>query len=79
LLARLVVLIAKPYLALGHVISVSASVRVTPYAKEGAEPNTFFGYADEALYVGKDAERNCYRIYSTATKSKRLQSSADDR
>jgi diguanylate cyclase (GGDEF)-like protein/PAS domain S-box-containing protein len=79
LLERLIALISKPYCLLEHEIKISASVGVTVYPEDAAEPDTLLRHADEALYAAKDAGRNCYRVYSDATKLESHRSSNDDR
>jgi diguanylate cyclase (GGDEF)-like protein/PAS domain S-box-containing protein len=53
LLERLIALIAKPYCLLEHEIKISASIGVTVYPEDAAEPEILLRHADEALYAGR--------------------------
>ena len=48
----------------GQVVSISASIGIACYPKDGSDYRNLFRHADEALYEAKEAGKNCYRMYT---------------
>ena len=56
--------IASMPVSIDHsLVSVSASIGVTLYPRDDADPDTLLRHADQAMYRAKDAGKNCYHIY----------------
>ncbi len=47
------------------VLNVQASIGVTIYPNDSAEPDTLLRHADQAMYHAKAQGRNCYRLFDT--------------
>jgi len=64
-LGRLLETLARPYQLgeCGHPAEVSASVGVTLYPLDRADPDTLLRHADQAMYQAKLAGRNRYQIF----------------
>jgi len=56
--------LALPYLLNGNDVYISASIGISPYAKESASADAMLVQADLALYRSKDEGRNQYRFHS---------------
>jgi len=48
----------------GYELDVSASIGIAFYPSDGTDAFELMKKADTAMYVAKDAGRNCYRLYS---------------
>ncbi len=48
------------------VLHVSASIGVTIYPQDNADADRLIRHADQAMYVAKQAGKNCYRLFDTA-------------
>lgn len=48
----------------GYELDVSASIGIAFYPSDGSDAFELMKKADTAMYVAKDAGRNCYRLYS---------------
>ncbi len=60
---RLLSLIAQP-IALGpETVTISASIGVSIYPTDDADPDTLLRHADQAMYLAKQAGRNRYHLY----------------
>jgi diguanylate cyclase (GGDEF)-like protein len=65
-LARLLEAISAPYVVAGTLrAGVSASIGVTVFPDDDAEPETLLRHADMAMFVAKQAGKGCYRLYDT--------------
>ncbi len=62
--ARLVELIARPYVVRGQVAMVGASIGVALAPQDGAEPDTLMSRADLALYQSKGQGRGRYSFFA---------------
>ncbi len=62
-LNRLLQVIAAPYTLDHHVTRLSASIGVTLYPADGADPDTLIRHADQAMYVAKESGRNRYHLF----------------
>jgi diguanylate cyclase (GGDEF)-like protein/PAS domain S-box-containing protein len=65
ILAKLVAELLRPYdLHGGAKARVSASLGVSFYPDDAADPNTLMEHADKAMYTAKQAGKNAYCLYS---------------
>ena len=55
--------LAAPYLLHGNTVQTTPSIGVALYPEHGADADTLFKCADEAMYAVKHAGRNGYRFY----------------
>ncbi len=55
--------LAAPYLLNGNTVNTTPSIGVALYPQNGADADTLFKCADEAMYEVKNAGRNGYRFY----------------
>ncbi|MBN2753123.1 MAG: EAL domain-containing protein [Rhodospirillaceae bacterium] len=52
-----------PFIILGHSITTTASIGLTLYPDDGREAEILMRNADAAMYLAKDAGRNCQRCF----------------
>ncbi|HLF95842.1 MAG TPA: EAL domain-containing protein, partial [Methylococcaceae bacterium] len=62
-LARLLQRLAAPFPVDGHEINVSASIGVTLFPLDGANPDILLRHADQAMYQAKQSGRNRYHFF----------------
>jgi diguanylate cyclase (GGDEF)-like protein/PAS domain S-box-containing protein len=62
-LERILEAIAQPVDLGEHQVSVSASIGVTLYPVDDADPDTLLRHADQAMYQAKQAGRNRFHLY----------------
>ena len=62
-LNRMLEAIAKPMRIKGQMVKVSASIGVTLYPRDDAEPEALLRHADQAMYQAKQLGKNRYQIY----------------
>jgi len=48
------------------VLNISASIGVTLYPQDGADADQLIRHADQAMYLAKEAGKNCYHLFDTA-------------
>ncbi len=60
---RILKSIAKPFVVAGKSITVSASIGMTFYPMDDADPDTLLRHADQAMYKSKQSGRNCYHMF----------------
>jgi diguanylate cyclase (GGDEF)-like protein len=53
-----------PVMLEGEAIAVTASIGVALYPSDALDADTLLKYADIALYIAKEAGRDCYRMFS---------------
>lgn len=63
---RVIETVAEPYVLGHHAVSVSASLGVTYYPRDGTHVTDLLKNADLAMYSAKDAGRNQYSYFSLA-------------
>ena len=62
-LERMLRSIAQP-MAVGDIeVQVSASIGLTLYPQDDADPDTLLRHADQAMYGAKQAGKNCYHLF----------------
>jgi diguanylate cyclase (GGDEF)-like protein/PAS domain S-box-containing protein len=62
-LARVLEAIARPVSLVGHDVAISASIGVTLYPFDDADPDTLLRHADQAMYLAKQEGRNRYQLF----------------
>ena len=65
ILQRVLAAIREPLTIKNQSVSVSASLGVTLYPRDGAEPGNLLRHADEAMYQAKEAGKNCYYLHQS--------------
>lgn len=60
---RVLTSLAEPYLLKGELASISASIGVTLYPLDGADPEVLLRHADQAMYTAKQEGRNRYHLF----------------
>src|SRR5258706_4249575 len=55
---------AEPFVIDGHELHMSASIGVSVYPEDGADPETLLKNADTAMHRAKDRGRGTYRFYA---------------
>lgn len=65
-LERLLLASAQPVTIGEVVLKVSASIGVTLYPQDGADADQLMRHADQAMYLAKEAGKNCYHLFDTA-------------
>lgn len=63
ILSRVLQTVRQPVNAGGHVISISASIGVTLYPHDSADPDTLLRHADQTMYLAKQAGKNRYQLF----------------
>jgi len=61
---KILTTLAKPFHLNKEIVSVSASIGVTICPNDGSDVTTLLKNADRAMYLAKDAGRNCWRSYT---------------
>jgi diguanylate cyclase (GGDEF)-like protein/PAS domain S-box-containing protein len=62
-LERIRVALATPFLLAEGTANLSASIGVTMYPMDGADPDTLIRHADQAMYLAKESGRNRYALF----------------
>ncbi len=63
ILERVLEATRRPIHALGHVIAISASIGVSLYPSDNADPDILLRHADMAMYLAKQAGKNRYQLF----------------
>jgi len=66
LLTRLLVAAAEPVQIDELWVEVSASIGVTLYPQDGVDAEQLLRHADQAMYLAKQAGKNCYHMFDVA-------------
>lgn len=66
LLTRLLNAAAEPVPLDGMLLEVSASIGVTLYPQDGSDAEQLLRHADQAMYLAKQAGKNCYHLFDIA-------------
>ena len=66
LLTRLLQAAAEPVELDDLLLEVSASIGVTLYPQDGSDPEQLLRHADQAMYLAKQAGKNCYHLFDIA-------------
>jgi diguanylate cyclase (GGDEF)-like protein/PAS domain S-box-containing protein len=77
-LARITSSLAAPYLVDGLSLNISASIGITLFPHDDADPDTLLRHADQAMYQAKQLGRNCYHLFD-ASQDQQLHSLASQR
>lgn len=62
-IVRVASTLAYPFHVSEHTVSISASIGVTLYPQDNADPDTLLRHADQAMYAAKQAGRNRYHLF----------------
>ncbi len=65
LAARIQAAVSAPIVTSGGLVTVTASLGIAVYPRDGADGKTLLKHADIALYQAKDAGRNCHRFFQS--------------
>jgi diguanylate cyclase (GGDEF)-like protein/PAS domain S-box-containing protein len=65
-LRRLLDAAAEPAVVGGMPLQVSASIGVTLFPQDGADPDQLMRHADQAMYLAKQAGKNCFHLFDVA-------------
>ncbi|MGM0632590.1 MAG: diguanylate cyclase domain-containing protein [Pseudomonadota bacterium] len=60
---RLLRAVSRPYQLTGHVVSISASIGISCYPRDGEDEQTLLKHADDAMYRAKQEGRNAFRFH----------------
>ena len=63
ILDRVLEAVRRPVNASGHVLCVTASIGVSLYPDDKADPDTLLRHADQAMYLAKQAGKNRYQLF----------------
>jgi len=63
IIARLLAVTATPVTIRDMELQVSASIGVTLYPHDGADADQLIRHADQAMYLAKQAGKNCYHLF----------------
>lgn len=64
-LERLLLAASEPVTVGEMVFNLSTSIGVTLYPKDGADADQLMRHADQAMYLAKEAGKNCYHLFDT--------------
>ncbi|OGQ99711.1 MAG: hypothetical protein A2505_03750 [Deltaproteobacteria bacterium RIFOXYD12_FULL_55_16] len=64
-LSRLLQSVARPIFLDGATLAVTASIGITFFPDDGADADTLLRHADQAMYLAKEAGRNCYQLFDS--------------
>lgn len=64
-LERLLLATAQPVMVDEMLLHVSASIGVTLYPQDAVDADQLMRHADQAMYLAKDAGKNCYQLFDT--------------
>ncbi len=62
-LDRVLEAVRRPVGAMGHVLTVSASIGVSLYPQDKVDPDTLLRHADQAMYLAKQGGKNRYQLF----------------
>lgn len=65
-LNRLLVVAAEPVMLNQQFLRVSASIGATLYPQDSADADQLLRHADQAMYLAKQAGKNCYHLFDVA-------------
>lgn len=65
-LTRLLNVAAEPVTLNQHLLRVSASIGITHYPQDSADADQLLRHADQAMYIAKQAGKNCYHLFDIA-------------
>jgi len=65
-LERLLLAASQPVMVDDMVLNVSASIGFTLYPQDSVDADQLMRHADQAMYLAKEAGKNCYHLFDTA-------------
>lgn len=72
-LERVLEAIRQPLLVGSELVGVSASIGVTRFPEDNADPETLLRHADQAMYRAKQRGRNCIQFFDTSVEEEQRQ------
>ena len=66
LLERMLAAVTDPIMLNAQPVQVSASIGVTIYPQDGVDAEQLLRHSDQAMYIAKQAGKNCYHIFDVA-------------
>jgi diguanylate cyclase (GGDEF)-like protein/PAS domain S-box-containing protein len=66
MIERMLSSISRPIVVDGGTVTLSASIGVSIYPLDDADPDTLLRHADQAMYLAKQSGKNCFHIYDVA-------------
>ena len=66
---KLVAELTKPFPLAGHELSISASIGIACYPRDGEDAQVLLRHADAAMYVAKEQGRNGYRFHDVHSRA----------
>lgn len=66
---RLLVACSEPVEVQGHVLRVTASIGITLYPQDPAEPEQLMRHADQAMYQAKQSGKNRFHVFDAAAEA----------
>ncbi len=70
---KIIIMIAKPFVLLGHEFRVTASIGISTYPTDGLDEQTLTKNADIAMYQAKEDGKNQFQFYSEALNANSLE------
>jgi diguanylate cyclase (GGDEF)-like protein/PAS domain S-box-containing protein len=62
----------RPFDLKGHEVTVTASIGISVFPDDGADPDTLIQYADTAMYRAKEAGRDAFRFFTAEMNAQSL-------
>ncbi|MFA9215873.1 MAG: EAL domain-containing protein [Sphingomonadaceae bacterium] len=62
----------QPFDLKGHEVTVTASIGISVYPEDAADPDTLLQYADTAMYRAKEAGRDAFRFFTAEMNAQSL-------
>jgi diguanylate cyclase (GGDEF)-like protein/PAS domain S-box-containing protein len=63
LMQRILEILAEPFCIDDQILNVSASIGISVFPTDNADPDTLLRHADQAMYVAKQTGRNRYHLF----------------
>ncbi len=73
ILERVLAATGSPVQMDGHTVSISASIGVSLYPQDHADADTLLRHADQAMYLAKNAGKNCFHLFDPESDRKAQQ------
>ena len=63
-IVRMMEAINPPIMLLDRILSITASMGATIFPDDSADPDTLLRHADQAMYLAKQAGKNCFKLFN---------------
>ncbi|MDR3391096.1 MAG: EAL domain-containing protein [Sulfuriferula sp.] len=67
MIGRVLTMVSAPYRIGNEIVKINASIGMTLYPLDDADPDTLLRHADQAMYQAKQAGRNRYHLFDLAS------------